>query len=220
MLVSSISGVGLGTFQEGECPDADFVCGPKTHKGKSIYSCRPCDFAQLIEFRRLQTMANSLVVALGMVNKPGIITGLHSCSGGDIVAVDERIGPCTKRTITRIVSLFGPKTMKPINPLLSVSKFQSTYEYIAHVTPELITYFQQLIQITSAPKNVPAPVQQPVQFVDAPGPVPGPDPLPPPPPNGLVVRPRVSKSGLLIGVLAALTAIGLVGTGIYYRRRA
>lgn len=215
LIASDIRGLGLGAFDQGSCADgADFVCKSGTQRGVTVFSCRPCDFAQLAVFRALQQKANQLVVALGMTKKPALITGPRSCEGGDILAVDERVGPCTARTISRIVRVFGPLTMAPTDPLLDLENFQVTEEYIAHSAPELITYFDQLIALTNAPKNVPAPVQQPVKGVDAPGDIPKvvlPEALPSPaqPKNG---------TKIMLGLLAALAAVGLVGTGVYYYR--
>jgi hypothetical protein len=211
------AGFGLGTFEEGPVSggcDAgkDFICGPKG----GVFSCRPCDFPQLDAFKELQRMANQLVVALGMANKPGIIVGQHGCAGGDLLAIDGRIGPCTKKTITQIVRVFGPLTMAPTDPLLSLSKFQSEYEYIAHVAPELQAYFGQLVKLSNAPKNVPAPSRQPIKSVTAPGSV----PVSSTPEEIRRVTRRVTRKTGRAGLVAlgALAAIGLVGTGVYYYR--
>ncbi len=140
---------------------------------------------------------------------------MHSCAGGDILAIDGRVGPCTKRTITRIVRIFGPLTMAPTNPLLDLANFEPTAEYIAKVIPELLTYMGQLVALTKAPKDVPAPPRQPIQKgVDAPGKVPPPtelEPLPSP-----LIPEKPSMVG--VGIFAALAAIGLGAAAVYYYR--
>lgn len=217
LVASDFGGFGLGAFQQGACADgADFVCKAGTQRGVTVFSCRPCDFEQLAVFRALQQKANQLVVALGMTKEPGVITGRRTCEGGDILAIDERVGPCTARTISRIVRVFGPLTMAPTDPVLDLATFQPTEEYVAHVAPELIAYLDQLIALTKAPKTVPAPVQQPIKSVDAPGSVPlvTPPPLPPLPSP---LQP-VGGGKLMLGIMAGLTAIGLTAAGVYYYR--
>lgn len=213
MLVASNIMGGLGTFTEGPVSGGckagkDFICGPKG----GIFSCRPCDYSQLDAFKALQKLANQLVVALGMAKSPAIINGQHGCEGGDILAIDGRIGPCTKSTITKIVRIHGPALMMPTDPLLGLGKFKPDYEYIAHVTPELIAYFSRLAAVSNAPKNVPAPSRQPIKRVTAPGTVPGvvaPLPSIPAPPS------RIAW-GATIGIFGALAAIGLISSGVYY----
>jgi hypothetical protein len=218
LVASDIRGVGLGTFEEGPVSGGskagkDFICGPKG----GIFSCRPCDFPQLASFKQLQKMANQLVVGLGLSKSPAIINGQHGCEGGDILAIDGRIGPCTKSTVTKIVRVMGPVLMKPTDPILSLSRFKPDYEYIAHVTPELIAYFSQLIALSKAPKNVPAPTRQPIKRVTAPG---GgvPSPVAPLPtlPQASFKPVTKSRAGLTVGIFGALAAIGLIGTGVYY----
>lgn len=217
-VATNINGSGLGTFQQGVCASgADFICGPRG----GIHSCRPCDFAQLEAFKDAQKKANQLVVSLGMSTKPAVITGERSCTGGYILAIDGRVGPCTVRTIAKIVRFLGPSAMPPISPLLGPQKFRETYEYIAKVIPELRTYFAQLIKVTNAPKDVPAPPQQPIKRIAAPGKVPAVTAPVTVLPDGTVVRPRVTRSGgLLVGGLVVLATIGSVGAGIYFKRKA
>lgn len=209
---SNLSG-GLGIFEEGpSCGDgSDFICGPKG----GVFSCRPCDFSQLAAFKQLQKMANQLVVSLGMSNKPAVITGLNSCTGGDILALDGRVGPCTKRTVANIVTVFGIRKMPPASDLLAVGTFESTPNYIARVIPELLEYFSQLIVLTNAPKDVPAPAQQPISRV--PG-SPGKVPPAPEASNGFIVPRPPSRAGAFVGILGVLAAAGLVGTAVYYYR--
>jgi hypothetical protein len=206
-------GPGLGTFEEGPvdggcAQGADFICGPRG----GVFSCRPCDFSQLEQFKQLQRLANQLVVGLGMANTPAVITGLNSCEGGDILAIDGRVGPCTKRTLTRIVRVFGPLTMAPTNPLLDLAKFEPTAEYISTVIPELLTYLGQLVALSNAPKNVPAPPKQPIKSVDAPGKLPLPSSEP-------VAKPFPRRPSMVgVGIFAALAAVGLTAAGVYYYR--
>jgi hypothetical protein len=222
LIASNISGFGfggLGAFQQGQCADgADFVCGPKTSKGVTVNSCRPCDFAQLEAFRELQERANSLVVALGMEKSPAIITGPDSCGGGDILALDGRVGPCTTRTVARIIQIFGPRKLAASDPLLRPSNFQPTKEYVAHALPEIVSYLRQLVTLTNAPKNVPAPAQQPIKTVSG-GPGAGSGEFPTTIVPGLTPKPKTGASlKVTIGILGALAAVGLVGTGVYYYR--
>lgn len=212
LVATDFSGAELGTFEQGACADgSDFTCGPRG----GVFSCRPCDFTQLEAFKQLQKIANQLVVGLGMEKSPAVITGLNSCEGGDILAIDGRVGPCTKRTIARIIRVFGPLTMAPTNPLLDLENFKPTSEYIASVIPELTTYFRQLVALSKAPKDVPAPAQQPIKGFPAPGKV----PLSILPGNGVrELRPPVNGGKVALGIMAALAAIGLVGTGVYYYR--
>jgi hypothetical protein len=219
LMASDISGFGLGAFQQGQCADgADFVCGPKTSKGITVNSCRPCDFAQLAAFKELQNLANSLVVALGLSRSPAIITGPSTCSGGDILALDGRVGPCTARTITRIMGV-GPDKLTPIDPLLSAANFQPTQEYIAHALPEIVSYMRQLATLTSAPRDVPAPPQQPISTTaGGPGPGPGEEAIAVVPPLPVLPKRKASGLAITVGVLGALAAVGLVGAGINYQR--
>jgi hypothetical protein len=214
-MATDISGIGFGIFEEGPvdggCADgADFICGPRG----GVFSCRPCDFPQLDSFKDLQKLANQLVVGLGMANSPAIIVGEHGCEGGDILALDGRIGPCTKSTISKIVRVTGPTLMPPTDPILSLSQFKPDYEYIAEVTPELIAYFEQLVALSNAPKDVPAPSQQPIKRVTAPGSVP--KASAPLPSDRFRAKPRVGA--MTVGIFGALAAIGLIGTGVYYYR--
>lgn len=224
LVASDISGgnFGLGAFEQGACADgADFVCGPKTSGGVTIDSCRPCDFAQLAIFKELQTLANSMVVALKLDNKPAIVTGRNDCAGGDILAIDGRIGPCTARTISRIIQGPGLAVLAPSDPLLARSNFAPTKEYVAHAAPEVAAYLRQLVAVTNAPRNVPAPAQQPVsKTAGGPGSSSSPIVLPT---TTLPAFPspaarKASGLGLTVGILGALAAVGLVGTGVYYYR--
>lgn len=215
-VATNMSGAGLGTFTEGPvdggCKSgADFICGPRG----GILSCRPCDFSQLDAFKQLQKTANQLVVGLGLDKSPAIIVGADTCEGGDLLAIDGRVGPCTRRTISKIVRVAGPTLMKPTDPILGLAKFKPNSEYIAHVIPELLAYMDQLVAISKAPRNVPAPAQQPIKRVTAPGSVPVVVA-----PNGKTVpasaRTGKSKYGWTLGIFGALAAVGLVGTGVYY----
>lgn len=213
LIASDIGGqYGLGTFQEGPVSggcDAgkDYICGPRG----GIFSCRPCDYSQLAAFKALQKKANQLVVALGMTKKPAIITGRYGCTGGDILAIDGRVGPCTRRTVAAIVEKFGPALMGSTDPRLSSTQFKSTYEYIAYVVPELNAYFSHLITLSNAPRNVPAPAQQPIKRTNAPGSVPQPEPD-----RRTVVFKEPARAGLTLGIFGALAAVGLVGAGVMH----
>lgn len=215
-VATNISGVGLGTFEQGPVEGGcavgkDFVCGPKG----GIVSCRPCDFSQLESFKQLQRLANQLVVSLGMDQSPAIIVGPNECEGGDILAIDGRVGPCTRRTIAKIVRVTGPTLMKPTDPILGLAKFKPDSEYIAHVIPELVGYLNQLAVLSNAPKDVPAPRQQPIKRVTAPGSV----PVATTPESRFRPASRgAARAGMgpTLGVFGAIAAIALISAGVYY----
>lgn len=204
----------LGAYQGGAGPDCKpgwgYLCGPRG----GIYSCRPCDYPQLEAFQRLQKLANQLVVAFRMNDAPSVITGLHTVSGGYKLALDGRVGPATKRTVAAIMAKYGPKLMAPSAAALAAGKFEDSYEYVAEYIPELIAYFEDLVRISNAPENVPAPPRQPIASVTAPGAPPRAQKLVAPPP----VTPIKRKGNWLVLGLAGLAAVGLVGAGVYYYR--
>jgi len=192
-------------------PGWDYLCGPRG----GIYSCRPCDYAQLEAFQSLQKMANQLGVGLKMNDAPAVITGLHTCTGGYKLALDGRVGPCTKRTVAEIVTKYGPNLMTAVSPALAPGKFEDSYEYIAGHIPELLVYFGTLVKQSNAPRDVPAPPQQPIASVGGPGSVPKAGKLVAPPP----VTPLGKKKkpwGVLL--FAGLAAVGLTAAGVYYYR--
>jgi len=183
----------------------DFVCGPKG----GITSCRPCDFPQLTQFKRLQTQANRLVAGYGFDSRYRL-------------DVDARIGPLTTRT----VALVGQKVIEQLGKANVPSPVRQALNQ-ASSAPESITSYRALARVAPQIANVFELAANSIGAGDMPDPSPpvGKDPGRNGDGNGGVLPPtngRQRKMGRgMKGALAALGIIGAVGLSAaaynYYR---
>jgi len=184
-----------GDYAEGVCADgADFLCGPRD----GLFSCRPCTADRLVEFRAFQTQLNRLVVARGLPKSL-------------VLDVDGRVGVKTATTLGAVARSLGGsfplQAQVAVGLAMNSPSTEQTAREIAKVVPTLRKYAEQTANDLNAPKSVPEPTK-PV----ATGP--GTTTLPP-----MTFPKKKVSSGVVVGVLAGITALGLVGAAAYAKRR-
>lgn len=202
----SLTGALYG-YSEGVCAEGkDFVCNVKD----GLFTCRPCDFAQLEQFKRMQDLANRLATAFEIPRDK-------------LAETDARIG----RITATLVGLVGGRLQatlpapSAVLPAIAAAKAEptshDTFRKIALVVPELVGWFSSGAAIVNAPTSYPTPPPQPraQPSGDPPVVVPGPtspSPMPMPP------RSKLKAAGMFVGALGLLTAIGLVATAHYSKK--
>lgn len=131
---------------------ADFICGPKG----GITSCRPCDFPQLNQFKRLQSQANRLVAAYNFDSRYRL-------------DVDARIGPLTTRTVAlvgqRVIQQLGHANVpspvrQALNQASSAPEALTSYRALARVAPQIANVFELAANSVGA-GDMPDPVAPP-----------------------------------------------------------
>jgi hypothetical protein len=173
---------------EGSCGGADFRCSARP-EDNGIFSCRPCTTSVLNVFKDLQGQMNRLVVAKGL-------------SRSLLLDIDGRIGPQTIATARAIAALTGTQSSIPPGT-------EAGARWLATRAEAAAKELKYAADQAGAPTKPPVPPAPPVSTT----PIPPGTTVP-----GLPVVASKSKAGLVVGGLAALTAVGLVAAA-YYRKR-
>jgi hypothetical protein len=208
--------MGLGAYEQGQCSSgADFVCSEKGGE----YSCRPCDYAQLDVFRELQEQINRLIVTYNL---------------GNSLDVDGRIGDDTTAAAARIHGAIKsgavaapPAVAQALAAVARAPRSQDAMHALAAVADETVPYFATVADAAGAPDRVPeGPPIPPVPPGPSEG---GPFPqVPPrdvdqPPVDPVITQPvatdgrKRARRGYVIGGVALLAAVGLIGAAAYYK---
>jgi hypothetical protein len=203
----SLTGAFYG-YTEGVCAEGkDFVCNVKD----GLWTCRPCDFAQLSQFKQLQHMANRLATGFGI-------------SRDKLAETDARIGRITATLVGLVSRKLSGMLAPPSGAMAAVAAAQEaptdheTFRAIAKAVPELVSWFDAGIALTGAPSSYPTPPPQPRAEPSGDSPItipePGRDGLPP-----LATRSRRMKmAGAAVGILGVVTAVGLVAAAHYSKK--
>src|SRR5262245_36990921 len=189
-----------GSYTEGVCANgADFICNVKD----GLYSCRPCAFEQLGQFKELQHRANRLATKFEF--------------GRDkLTEVDGRIATVTARLVGLVSGRLSAVLTPPLALATAIAAAKSdptahdTFRQISAFVPEFVQWFGAGIAMVDAPESYPTPPALPRAQPGGDGPVTVPTTtptLPVPAPKS-----RMKAAGMFVGVLGVLTAIGLVAT--------
>jgi hypothetical protein len=191
---SRLDGRGLSDdFTEGVCAQgANFLCN--TVNG--LFSCRPCTSKGLADFKALQTQINRLIVAQKLPLA--------------FLQVDGRIGSKTVTALGVVVKAVSPSYPIPMagqrGILLAMSQptSEEAAREVAKFIPTYSAYAKSAADAMGAPAKPPVATSPPKDIEVVPV------PTPPEPPK--------RRTGLIIGSLAAVTAIGLVAAAVQIRR--
>jgi hypothetical protein len=193
---------GLGDYREGVCAEgADFICGVRN----GLYACRPCGYPQLAAFENFQTQVNRIIKSRGLPSRL-------------ILAIDGRIGSKTTASFGKVVEALGVSGLPPdLQPAaiaaMNAPNAEQTFKEIAKVGPGAADYLQARADAEGAPKNVPAPPAKPEPITTGPAtPVITTTSVPSAPR-------RRSRAGYVVGGLAVLAAVGVVGAAAYQKRK-
>lgn len=199
----------LGAYAEGACAEGkDFVCGERN----GVHSCRPCDFAQLEQFRGLQGELNRIMAVDDPKNNMG-----------KWLDIDGRMGPFTARALARVGAAVASKypltadVQKVVQACASAPDSTATHRLIATYVPELRAFFKGVADSENARKDYP---EAPMPPESKPG---GGAPVQVPivePDGGIVTAPSTaaakSNTGAVLAVVAAVAGVGAAAWG--YKR--
>lgn len=181
----------------------DLVCNVKGW----IYSCRPCDTPQLAVLKDLQDQVNRILKAKGLIT-----------SSLPFLDEDGRVGPKTAVAFAAAVKqAMGVATLPATLQVAagvagSQPGSQQAMQEIAKAAPTAQAYLRQVADMIGAPHEIPQGPQGPPSGATGPATLPDPGQVYLPPP-------KKGNAGVVVGALAGLTAIGLVGTAVYYKRK-